>query len=177
MLLESRGHLHLAQGNTEQALAELQACGQTLHRIGYPNSAQFSWRSGAARCLLNLGERTQATELAAAQLNDARKFGATPWLGAPLRGLGIVRGGDEGIMLLREAVAVLEQRARDALVWWLWRKSTPSSCSAWGHSSRAALVSTHPRPSPTTRRTPPQPGHATCAVRWSTCSNPGGHTT
>ncbi|WP_028927183.1 helix-turn-helix transcriptional regulator [Pseudonocardia acaciae] len=106
--VEARGWLNLALGRPEAALADLLACGRRLEELHSRSSALFGWRAGAARCLAVLGRRDEAEELAAEQVRDARAFGAAPWLGQSLRAHGAVLGGDDGIDLLREAVAVLE---------------------------------------------------------------------
>ncbi|MGK2320034.1 helix-turn-helix transcriptional regulator [Gordonia rhizosphera] len=106
--VEARGWLNLALGRPEAALTDLTACGSRLERWHSRRSAGFNWRAGAARCLAVLGRRDEAAALADEQLRDARAFGAAPWLGSSLSTVGTVLGGDDGIDLLREAVAVLE---------------------------------------------------------------------
>jgi DNA-binding CsgD family transcriptional regulator len=106
--VERRGWLNLALGRPEAALTDLLACGRRLEEFYSRGSAWFGWRAGAARCLAALGRREEAVALAAEQLRDARAFGAAPGLGLSLRAHGAVLGGDDGVDLLREAVAVLE---------------------------------------------------------------------
>jgi DNA-binding CsgD family transcriptional regulator len=106
--VESRGWLNLALGHPEAALTDLTACGRRLEQFHSRRSAWFNWRAGAARCLAVLGRRDEAAALAGEQLRDARAFDAAPRLGLSLRTHGAVLGGDDGIDLLREAVAVLE---------------------------------------------------------------------
>jgi DNA-binding CsgD family transcriptional regulator len=69
--------------------------------------AVVPWRSGAARAALLTGDARLAGQLADRDLELARSFGA-PWaLGLALRTAGEISGGDRGLELLREAVAVL----------------------------------------------------------------------
>jgi DNA-binding CsgD family transcriptional regulator/tetratricopeptide (TPR) repeat protein len=107
MLLESRGRFHLARGRITEALDDFESCGRRLHEWDAGGSVWFTWRGNAARCLFALGDGAAAQLLAGEQVEDARRFGAAPWLGNSLRSLGVVTGGDEGIDLLNEAVAVL----------------------------------------------------------------------
>jgi DNA-binding CsgD family transcriptional regulator len=64
------------------------------------------WRSDAARALLVLGEVGLARGLAEEELRAARACGAPRATGVALRVCGLARGGDAGIALLRESVAL-----------------------------------------------------------------------
>ena len=67
-----------------------------------------TWRAYAAPALAALGDKQRATKLAREQLAAARRVGAPGALGMSLRTAALAIGGDEGLALLREAVAVLE---------------------------------------------------------------------
>ena len=108
----ARGRLRLAQGRAADALADFQACGalfgadvwgMPIRETGYVHA-----RSGAALALLRLGRRQHACQLADAELADVRVFGAPRALGIALRAAGLARGGQEGLALLRESVAALD---------------------------------------------------------------------
>ena len=108
----ARGRLRLAQGRAADALADFQACGalfgadlwgMPIRETGYVHA-----RSGAALALLRLGEREHARQLADAELTDVRVFGAQRALGIALRAAGLTQGGQEGLVLLRESVAALD---------------------------------------------------------------------
>ena len=108
----ARGRLRLAQGRAADALADFQACGalfcadvwgMPIRETGYVHA-----RSGAALALLRLGQRQQACQLADAELADVRVFGAPRALGIALRAAGLARGGQEGLALLGESVAALD---------------------------------------------------------------------
>ena len=108
----ARGRLRLAQGRAADALADFQACealfgadvwGMPIRETGYVHA-----RSGAALALLRLGQRQHACQLADAELADVRVFGAPRALGIALRAAGLARGGQEGLALLRESVAALD---------------------------------------------------------------------
>ena len=109
----ARGRLRLAQGRPAEALAEFErgrvlfseaSWGATMHDNGFLHA-----RSGAALALLRLGERDRAHELAQAELDDARGFGAPRALGIALRATGLTLGGEPGLGLLQESVAVLKK--------------------------------------------------------------------
>src|SRR5690348_14075842 len=108
----ARGRLRLAQGRAAEALADFQACGELfgadvwgmpIRETGYVHA-----RSGAALALLRLGQRQDAVRLAEAELADVRVFGAPRALGIALRVAGLARGGPEGLALLRESAAALD---------------------------------------------------------------------
>ena len=107
----ARGRLRLAQGRAAAALADFQTCqalfsadawGLPIRETGYVHA-----RSGAALALLQLGRPGDAQPLADAELADVRVFGAPRALGIALRAAGLTRGGEEGLALLGESVAVL----------------------------------------------------------------------
>jgi DNA-binding CsgD family transcriptional regulator len=108
----ARGRLRLAQGRAAEALADFQACGELfgadvwgmpIRETGYVHA-----RSGAALALLRLGQRQDAVRLAEAELADVRVFGAPRALGIALRVAGLARSGPEGLTLLRESAAALD---------------------------------------------------------------------
>jgi DNA-binding CsgD family transcriptional regulator len=105
------GRLHLAAGRPRDALAAFQTCagmfgadvwGLDIRDVGYLHA-----RSGAAQALLRLGDREQACRLADAELGEVRAFGAPRALGVALRTAGLAHGGDDGVRMLAESVAVL----------------------------------------------------------------------
>jgi DNA-binding NarL/FixJ family response regulator len=107
----ARGRLRLAQGRAAEALADFQTCstmfgpdvwGTDIRDVGYLHA-----RAGAARALLQLGERERALGLAEAELADVRPFGAPRALGIALRVTGLAQGGGRGIELLNQSVASL----------------------------------------------------------------------
>jgi DNA-binding NarL/FixJ family response regulator/predicted negative regulator of RcsB-dependent stress response len=106
-VLEGRARLLLLRGQIEEGLEAMLACGHRLAAGGYNNPAFVAWRSGAALALLTLGRREEAYTFAAEELTLARQWGAPRALGRALRVLGIVDGGEQGLELLQEAVAVL----------------------------------------------------------------------
>lgn len=105
------GRMHLAEGRPEAALAAFQTCadmfspavwGMEIRDVGYLHA-----RSGAAAALLLLGERTAARDLAEAEVDDVRAFGAPRAISAALRVAGLAHGGASGLALLAESAAVL----------------------------------------------------------------------
>ena len=107
----ARGRLRLAQGRPSDALADFRECaamfspelwGTDMRDVGYLHA-----RAGAARALLQLGQREDARRLAHAELDDAREFGAPRALGIALRVAGLAQGGKGGLELLHESVSML----------------------------------------------------------------------
>jgi len=87
-------------------VADFLRCGELFDSYGIVR--QGDWRSEAAGALLELGDRERAEELAREALALARTFGAPRALARSLRTAGRVMGGEEGLELLEEAVAVSE---------------------------------------------------------------------
>jgi DNA-binding CsgD family transcriptional regulator len=108
LLLASRGHLRLAQGRTGVGVADLLELMDREERQGAANLCLTPYRSLAALGLHRLGEGQRALALAEDAVAWARAWGAPRALGTALRHAGLVRGGDAGLDLLREAVQVLE---------------------------------------------------------------------
>jgi DNA-binding CsgD family transcriptional regulator/predicted negative regulator of RcsB-dependent stress response len=106
-VLDSRARLLMLQGRTEEGLETMLACGRRFMAHGGQNPAMIAWRSSAALALLTLGRRGEARALAAEELDLAQRWGAPRALGRALRVAGLVEGGEEGLVLLQEAVDVL----------------------------------------------------------------------
>ncbi len=113
LLLYSRGRVHLARGRTEQAVDDFLEYHRRGERTGVGAGALGAgpiMLSGAfaAVALVALGERERARELAEAWLVRARRWGVPITLARSAGALGLAVGGEAGIELLEEAVAVLE---------------------------------------------------------------------
>ena len=104
--LVARGRLRIAQGRVGEGVADLLWCGQRLEEMGLVWTGD--WRALAAPALASLGQKQRAVQLAREQLALARQVGLPGALGLSLRAAARVIGGDEGLALLHEAVAVLE---------------------------------------------------------------------
>lgn len=107
--LASRARLAFVLGRAQDALDGFRACDRIARAWGARNPAIYPWRSGAALAALRLGEREEARQVAAAELDDARAWGAPRPIGLSLRTQGLIEGGDAGIELLRNAVTELER--------------------------------------------------------------------
>jgi DNA-binding CsgD family transcriptional regulator len=105
--LAARGRLALARGDCAGALEALLAAGERADRYAIPPTL-LPWRSWASLTAARLGSRDLADALAQAELVRARTIGAPRTLGVALRAAGTARGGQQGLGLLAEAVAVLE---------------------------------------------------------------------
>ncbi|MEJ7781386.1 MAG: AAA family ATPase [Solirubrobacteraceae bacterium] len=106
--LEHRGWLALADGDPRRALEAFRDTGRLIDAAQAPNPSLSAWRGGEALALHQLGEAELAAARGREEVELARRFGAPRALACALRTAGLVRGGEEGIVLLREAVAVLE---------------------------------------------------------------------
>ena len=104
---EGRGILRVAQGRLREGLDDILEAGRRDRALA-PRAIHACWRSRAALVHAALGERDEAKALAEEELERARAFGAPRLLGIALRRAGLIRGGDAGLELLHEAVAVLE---------------------------------------------------------------------
>ncbi len=104
--LASRGRVRTATGDPRAGLADLLRCGELLEAYGTPDLTR--WRPHAVAALAELGEEKRAEEMARAEIASARAFGAPQGLAHALRTGGRAIGGDEGLDLLEEAVAVAE---------------------------------------------------------------------
>jgi len=102
-LLHARGRLRAADGDHDGALADQLEAGRGLQT---PNPAVLPWRSAAARAALHAGRPEQAAQLAAEELELARRFGAPRAVGIAHATLGLVTQDAEA---LAAAVEVLER--------------------------------------------------------------------
>jgi DNA-binding CsgD family transcriptional regulator len=108
-LLNARGRLRRLQGRLEDALADLHGCGEMVLCAGLPSPTFMEWRMDSALAHLALDQVEAARRLAAEDLELAHRFGARRELGMALRTMGLVEGGERGLELLRESVAVLDR--------------------------------------------------------------------
>jgi DNA-binding CsgD family transcriptional regulator len=107
-LLLARGRLRAAAGDHPAAVADLLAAGERCALWDVANPAMVPWRSSAALSLSRLGEHERAKELADEEVGLAEQWGSARALGVALRVAGTVRAGEDGLELLRRAVAVLD---------------------------------------------------------------------
>jgi len=106
-LLLARGRLRLAEGRPREALEDLEELGARQGAYDEPNPSVSPWRSTMALAHAELGDRRRARELAAAEVELARRWGAPRALGVALRVAGLVAAEPERVPRLREAVDVL----------------------------------------------------------------------
>jgi ATP/maltotriose-dependent transcriptional regulator MalT len=107
-LLLSRAGLKLAGEDPSGALADLEELRDRQNAFGEPNPSVSCWRSTMALALGELGERDAALDLAAEEIDLARRWGAPRALGMALRAAGVVEGAAAGAGLLRDSVGVLD---------------------------------------------------------------------
>ena len=102
-----RGRLRVETGSPERGVEELLQVGETVRLVSLENPSGVSWRGWAAEGLRLLDRNDEARALAGEELALARRWGDPYAIGASLRVLGLVQGGEAGIALLREAVELL----------------------------------------------------------------------
>jgi class 3 adenylate cyclase/DNA-binding CsgD family transcriptional regulator len=109
-LLRARAVIAAAQGDYATSLDEASALGENLAAYGHPNPAFSypSWRSLAAQAQFALGNVDEALVLGREEVAQARSWGAPRTLGRALRILGSIRGREDGLDNVREAVDVLQ---------------------------------------------------------------------
>ncbi len=101
------GRLRIETGSPARGVEELLQSGETARLVSLDNPSGVPWRSWAAEGLRVLDRNDEARALAEEELALARRWGDPLAIGASLRVLGLVEGGEAGIGLLREAVEVL----------------------------------------------------------------------
>jgi DNA-binding CsgD family transcriptional regulator len=102
-----RGRLRIETGSPERGVEELLQVRETVRLIPFDNPSGLPWRGWAAEGLRLLDRNDEARALAQEALVHARRWGDPYAIGAALRVLGLVEGGETGIAQLREAVEVL----------------------------------------------------------------------
>jgi DNA-binding CsgD family transcriptional regulator len=102
---EARALVNLAQGRTRQGLDDLLEFGRRDELWGVANPIASRWRSRAALAHLALGEAEEARDLAAEDLERARRWGTARGVGVALRAGALVDGAP--VDRLRAAVDVL----------------------------------------------------------------------
>jgi DNA-binding CsgD family transcriptional regulator len=107
-LLEARGILRLAEGDTRLGLEDLLEFGRRDEQWSGANPLSSRWRSRACIALAAVGNSTQARELATEDLERARRWGAASGIGVALRAIALVGDSASTTDRLREATEVLE---------------------------------------------------------------------
>ena len=109
MFLSVRGRLRLAQGRSEDGLADLLECGRRCVAFELRNSIFVPWRASAAVAHRAAGDLGAARALVEEELDAARAWGTPGWIGAA-EALAATFSDDrsEAIERLRGAVGLLE---------------------------------------------------------------------
>jgi ATP/maltotriose-dependent transcriptional regulator MalT len=106
--LEARGRLAEAGGNSAEAERWFLAAGALLDRLGLVSPGFMCWRSSAALAGARVGRRDKAAELAAAELELARRVGGRRTIGIALRACALLGPPDCAVGVLSESAALLE---------------------------------------------------------------------
>jgi DNA-binding CsgD family transcriptional regulator len=109
LVLEARGRLRLAQDRPEHALADLLDAGRRWQSLAWNHPGLTAWRSDAACALARLGEREEASRLAAEQLELARATQLPRPIGAAALAAAMVATPRPSVRLLHDAVDWLER--------------------------------------------------------------------
>ena len=104
----ARGQLAFHTANWQEALSQFTLAGDRLLAIQVPSPDYMPWRSLAARSAAQLGDPERARALVDEELELARSSGSHRAAGIALAAAGAIRGGDEGVELLQEAVDELD---------------------------------------------------------------------
>jgi DNA-binding CsgD family transcriptional regulator len=102
----SRGRLRIAQGRTEEGLAELLDLERTEKRKGLSNLYLTPYRPWAALAQAQMGDQDRAVETITEALAAARNWGSARILSLTLTMAGRVLEGDAPVELFREAAEV-----------------------------------------------------------------------
>ncbi|MGR4882454.1 AAA family ATPase [Streptomyces sp. LARHCF249] len=106
-LFYARGLLRLAAGDPQSALDDLLTCGRRQSERQVVSPIVTPWRSAAADCHLMLGRAGAGADLAAEELEAARRWGTPRTVGRALRAFGAATGGRAGLEATGEAVDLL----------------------------------------------------------------------
>ncbi len=107
LFLCARGELRRETGRHAEARHDYLAASERIPWLPLANPEAFPWRTGLALCEAALGNGEGARKLAAETEAVARRAGGWRGIGIALRVHGTVRGGAEGVGMLREAVETL----------------------------------------------------------------------
>ena len=108
-LLEARGALHIARGETQAGLDDLIEFGRRDELWGAAHPLASRWRSRACLALAAAGDEERARRMAAEELQRAQQWGAASGIGVALRAAALVDGGATTIDRLREAADTLHR--------------------------------------------------------------------
>jgi DNA-binding CsgD family transcriptional regulator len=107
-LAAGRLHVAVATGRWREARTQVRFL-RAAAGPWFQAASVVEWHADAAIALARSGDRDEALALAEAHLEAAREFGAPRTLGAALRAVAVVEGGERALELLPEAVGVLER--------------------------------------------------------------------
>jgi DNA-binding CsgD family transcriptional regulator len=105
LLLSTRSNLRAAQGDPGGALADQ----REARRLQGGDGIDFDGWLRIARLLHTIGDESSAASEADSALSWASSWGTPGYLGQALAVAGVIRGGDDGLARLHEAVAQLER--------------------------------------------------------------------
>jgi DNA-binding CsgD family transcriptional regulator len=108
LLATAEGSIAVRAGDLRTALEHFLNAGHRMELISWHNPVLAPWASLAAMVHHRLGDSVRAEELVTQEIEAARAWGAAAPLGRALIVQGRITSGRRGLLLLEEAVAVLE---------------------------------------------------------------------
>jgi DNA-binding CsgD family transcriptional regulator len=111
-LLLVRGRLRFERGDFAKAAEDLATVSRQGEALGFAIGAAIESTPYAVKSLLAVDRADEARELAESSLTHARRWGAPGTVSHVLRGVAAVRGGNEEIDLLKQAVTMLDGSPR-----------------------------------------------------------------
>lgn len=106
--LAATGWYAIYENRGDEAIGIFDRVGRLAATGGFDNPAIVAWRTGKALGLHLSGRPQEAAGVADEEVRRARRFGADRPTAVALRTAGIIRGGSEGLELLRESEQLLE---------------------------------------------------------------------
>jgi DNA-binding CsgD family transcriptional regulator len=110
--LAVRGQMHYEQGRFELAAEDCAAVSTLADELGLGFGPVGMVAPFAAHSLIAIGERERAEDLVFGLTESFRNWGAPASISHYLRAVAVVRGGNEAVEALEEAVAILEDSPR-----------------------------------------------------------------
>jgi DNA-binding CsgD family transcriptional regulator len=108
MLLDVRGRLRLLRGQADAGIDDLRGCGEISEALRCDNPHGWTTSRPALAIALRASEPAEASRLATRALELARATGVPRAQGVALRAAGLIDGGEPGIELLRQSLAMLD---------------------------------------------------------------------
>lgn len=111
-VLLARGRLRIAQGEFEQALADLRRAGELLIEAGRDNPSVCPWRAEASHAAMMAGDHDTAQALAEASMEASARAAVPVAMARARRAMATVSSGKDAIRLLQEGLELVPPAPR-----------------------------------------------------------------